>query len=64
MSNDAAVKDVRIILKKEECALGMEHSAKDAAVKDAQMKRRKEGCVLGMGQRSFAAEKDAQTMLR
>ena len=44
-SNDATVKDAQTMLNKEECALGMEHSAKDAAVKDAQMKRRKEDCA-------------------
>ena len=38
-TNDAAVKDVRIMLRKEECALSMEQreSTNDAAVKDAQI---------------------------
>ena len=37
-SNYAAVKDVQIKLRKEECALGMEQRSNDAAVKDAQIK--------------------------
>ena len=47
-SSDAAVKDVKIKLRKEECARGMAHSlnhANDAAVKDVKIKLRPEECV-------------------
>ena len=49
-SNDAAVKDAQIKLRKEECALGMGHrsSTNDAARKDAQVKFGKEECALDM----------------
>ena len=63
-SNDVAVKDVQIKLRKEECALGMEQRSSDAAVKDVQTILIKEVCAKGMEQRSndqFAAKKDAQT---
>jgi len=36
-SNDATVKDVQILLRKEECALSMGQRSNDAAVKDAQI---------------------------
>ena len=37
-SNDAAVKDVQIQLRREECALGMEQRSSNAAPQDAQIK--------------------------
>ena len=37
-SNDAAAKDVPIMLRKKECALSMEQRKNDAAVQDAQIK--------------------------
>ena len=36
-SNDAAVKGAQILLRKEECALGMVQRSNDAAVKGAQL---------------------------
>ena len=65
-SNDAAVKDVKIKLRREECALGMGQSSNDAAVKDVQIKLRREDCASSTGQRlntkdADAAVKDAQT---
>jgi hypothetical protein len=44
-TNDAAAKDVKALLRREECALGMEQRPNDAAVKDAQIKPRREECV-------------------
>jgi hypothetical protein len=35
-SNDAAVKDAQILLRREECALSMGQRSNDAAVQDAQ----------------------------
>jgi hypothetical protein len=62
-SNVAAMKDVLILLSKEECALGMgqksNESSNDAAVMGAQIKLRKEEFALGMGQRSnYASVED------
>ena len=37
IANDAEEKDVQIMLKKEECALGTEHITNDAAMKGVQM---------------------------
>jgi hypothetical protein len=49
---DAAIKDVRIKLSKEECASGTVHRRNDAAVKDARTKLSKEEeFALGMVQR-------------
>jgi hypothetical protein len=42
---NAAVKDVQIMLKKEECALSMGQRSSDAAVKDVQIMLRKEECA-------------------
>jgi hypothetical protein len=46
-SSDAAVKDVRVLLKMEECVLSMgQHGQRDdAAVMDAQTKLRMEECA-------------------
>ena len=51
-ANYAAVTGVKILLRMEECALGMGQSANYAAVKGAQITPRKEGCASSMGQRS------------
>jgi hypothetical protein len=63
---NALLRDVQIMLKKEECALGMEQRShgNNAAVKDVQNKPKKEEFVLATEQSSnAAAAKDAQTML-
>jgi len=61
----AAVKDVQIIFRREEYALGMEQRSSNAAAKDAPTKLGGEECALGMEQRSSdAAAKDAPTKLR
>ena len=44
-SNDAAVKNARIISSKEDFALSMGQKRHDAAVMDAQIKLRKEECA-------------------
>jgi hypothetical protein len=44
-TSNAAVKDARIILRKEECALSMAHRSNDAVVKDAQNMLKKEECA-------------------
>ncbi|KAK1732296.1 hypothetical protein QTG54_017017, partial [Skeletonema marinoi] len=54
-SNDAALKDVLTMRRKEECAeeegaLGTGQGPNDAAAKDAQMYLSKEECAKGMGQ--------------
>ena len=63
--NYAAVMDVQMKLRKEECAGSMGQKPNFAAVMDAQIKFGKEECVLGMEQRgNYAAVKDAQIKLR
>ena len=57
-SNYAEVKDVRIKLRKEECASGMGRSTRDAALTDVQNTLRKEVCALDTG--CDASLKDAQ----
>ncbi len=44
-SNDAAVRDANVSLKREECASGTGQMPKDAAVKVAQIKLSREECV-------------------
>ena len=54
----AVVKDARVLLRKEECVLGMGQRLNDAAVEDALTK---EECAGGTVQNSnYAAVKDAQ----
>ena len=54
-TNDAALKDVHNMLKREECASSTEQrlNTNDAALKDAQIKLRKEECALGTGQKKL-----------
>ena len=62
-SNYAALKDVRTLLRKEECALGMgqREQRRNANMMDAQTKPSKEECARGTGQKEIdAAAKDAQ----
>jgi hypothetical protein len=49
--NVAAMKDVRTLLRKEECALDMEQRGNYAALKDAQNKSSTEVYADGTGQR-------------
>jgi len=50
--NNAALKDARIKLRKEECASSMgQRRRNDVAGKVAPIKLRSEKCALGMGQR-------------
>jgi hypothetical protein len=61
-SNDAAVKDAQIQLRKEECARGMGQRSIDAVSMGAQIKLRKVECARNMGQglkSNDAAVKDA-----
>ena len=48
--NFVILQDAQTLLRKEECALGMEQSA-NVAVKGAQSMLRKEECAVGMGQK-------------
>ena len=52
-SNYAAVKDAKIMLRKEECVSSTEQRGNDAAVKDAQIKSTKEECATGMEHKSL-----------
>jgi len=61
MSRNAAVKDVQIMLRREEYARGMEQrsSQRNAAAKDVQISASKEECASSMEQRlNVAAVKD------
>jgi hypothetical protein len=62
-SNDVALKDAIVLLKREEYASSMEQrlNTNDAALKDAKVLLRREECALSTGQSSRdAAAKDAQ----
>ncbi len=62
-TNDAALKDAQVSLKREVCAKGMEQmlNTNGATLKDAQALLKREDCALSMGQRSNdAASKVAQ----
>jgi len=66
-SSDAALKDAQHLLRREECAEGMEQRSRSthAAVRDVLMVSSKEECALDMGQRGrHAAVKNAQIKLR
>ena len=62
-SNDVALKDAIVLLKREEYASSMEQrlNTNDAALKDAKVLLRREECALSTGQSSRdATAKDAQ----
>ena len=62
-TNDVAVRDVKVLLSREECALstGQYRQGNDAALKDAQKVPSREAFVLSMEQKSNnAALKDVQ----
>ena len=62
--NDAAVKDAKVLHKREECVSDMVHRSNDAAAKGAKIELRREECALGMVHRSNdAAVKDEQIKL-
>ncbi len=63
ISNDVAVMDAQIKLRREECAKSMGQRSNYAAMKGAQIKLSKKECALGMvqhGQRNYAVVTDAQ----
>ena len=65
MSNDAAVKDAQILLRKEEYVFSMEQMSNYAKAKSTQILLRKEEYVLSMVQKgNDAAVKDAQIKLK
>eukprot|EP00984_Skeletonema_dohrnii_P022068 scaffold11198_cov103-Skeletonema_dohrnii-CCMP3373.AAC.4 len=63
-TRNAAVKDALTLLRREECAGGMEQRSNYAAAKDAQINPNLEECALSMGQHrsstTDATVKDAQ----
>ena len=60
----AAMRDVQITPKKEECVSDMVQKSKDAATKDAQTRFRKEECVSDMVPRHIAVMRAVQIRYR
>ena len=54
-SIDAAVKDVQVKLRMEECASGMGQKSSDAVMRDARVMSSTEVCALDMGRRGNCA---------
>eukprot|EP00985_Skeletonema_marinoi_P032345 scaffold39112_cov153-Skeletonema_marinoi.AAC.2 len=60
-TRNAAVKDALTLLRRKECAGGMEQRSNYAAAKDAQINPNLEECALSMGHRSSTTDATAST---